>query len=552
MNEAEQTSSNESILKAAERLRKKRLSRSESETMDLIRELEIRRVQLDMQKNHIENGSRAKSEIEKFIAIYDMAPMGYFIIDTPGNITSVNFKGAEMLGKERAELLKCNFRDFLKNDCTTIFDEFIQRLIDSEIPGTCKLWMNRTNSSNPVLLHIEGVKSMRQDNYLLTAIDITDQERAEQQLKNSEIRYRRLFESSLAGIMILDGQSGKILDANPFLTVLLGYTTEELIGKYLWQIGINISTSHSLNAITELLEKGYMHIDDLPVKTRDGKQLFIEAAGVIFTAGNEKIIQINFHDITRRKASEEKLKENEIRLSELNATKDKFFSIIAHDLKNSFNSIIGLGNILSEKVMKKDYDEIEAFAEIIQSSSWKAMNLLTNLLEWSRSQTGRIDFNPRKVLFIEIVSEVCDLVKEWASEKMITINVEDFQNAILFCDREMISTVLRNLIANSIKFTPKGGKIIVSAESRNSGTKILVSDNGIGIGKDLIGKLFRIEESFTTAGTEGEQGTGMGLLLCHDFISKHGGEIWVESEPGQGSTFIFTLPETMASLHSNS
>ena len=243
---------------------------------------------------------------------------------------------------------------------------------------------------------------------------------------------------------------------------------------------------------------------------------------------------------------------NEERLQELNLTKDKFLSIIAHDLKSAFNSIIGLGNLLAEKVRKKDYEEVETFAYIIQESSWKAMGLLTNLLEWSRSQTGRIEFNPHDIEILELISDVCEFLKESASEKSIKISVEDPQNAIVFCDKEMISTVLRNLISNAIKFTERNGFIIVSVTREESFSRISVGDNGIGMRKEVVEKLFRIEESFSTTGTAGEEGTGMGLLLCKDFIDRHKGQIWAESEPEKGTRIIFELPARTASLHSNS
>lgn len=550
MAETERGNSNESILKAAERLRNKRRSRTETETMDLIHELEIRRVQLDMQKSWPDNG-RSKSDVEKFISIYDHAPMGYFIMDAGCTISSINFRGAEMLGRERTVLLKSNFRDFVSKKSISAFDDFLQKLLETNSTEVCNIWIQR-DPAEAILAHIEGVKSFRDGDYLLTALDITEREYAQEKLKSSEIRYRRLFESALVGILILDGVNGKILDVNPFLINLLGYSYDELLGKYLWEIGIAISTSQSLNAVTELLENGSIYIDNLPLKNKSGKTLFVEVAGVLFTAGDIKVIQINFHDITGRKISEEKLKENEVRLNEMIATKDKFFSIIAHDLKSSFHSIIGIGSLLSEKVQKRDYEEIEEFAEIIQSSSWKAMNLLTNLLEWSRSQTGRIEFNPVYTEVHGIISEVFDLVKESASEKLITISVESAKNAVVFCDKPMVSTILRNLITNSIKFTHRGGRIIVTVIRDDNESTIIVSDNGIGIKKEVIQKLFRIEESFSTEGTDGEKGTGMGLLLCKDFIDRHRGRIWAESEEGEGCRFIFTLPETKAFQSSSS
>ena len=247
------------------------------------------------------------------------------------------------------------------------------------------------------------------------------------------------------------------------------------------------------------------------------------------------------YDITEQKRDEQALKENEERLQELNATKDKFFSIIAHDLKSPFNSIIGLSNTLSQKMLNKDYAGIEEYAAIIQNSSWRAMDLLTNLVVWSRLQTGKMEFNPECFDISDVVTEVTELAKDSALQKSIKISgkIESFN---IYADRAMIGSILRNLISNAIKFTDKGGKIFISVKQVNKNLKIEVSDTGVGIPKDVIGKLFHIEESVTTLGTNKEEGTGLGLILCKDFVQKHCGKIWVESEQGKGSKFIFTIP----------
>jgi signal transduction histidine kinase len=249
-------------------------------------------------------------------------------------------------------------------------------------------------------------------------------------------------------------------------------------------------------------------------------------------------------DITERKRAEEILIESEIRLRELNATKDKFFSIIAHDLKSPFNSIIGFSNLLIEQIQEKDYDGIAEYATIIRNSSQGAMDLLQNLLEWSRSQTGRMEFNPEYVEIVSMIDETIHILVDAAKQKSIILSRELPRKAIAFADKDMISTVLRNLISNAIKFTNPGGAIIISAEQKQNELIIGVTDNGVGIKKDVLDKLFRVEESFSTIGTKNEKGTGLGLILCKEFITKHGGEIWVESKVGKGSMFCFTIPKS--------
>lgn len=238
----------------------------------------------------------------------------------------------------------------------------------------------------------------------------------------------------------------------------------------------------------------------------------------------------------------EKLRKAEEQLLELNAAKDKFFSIITHDLKSPFTSIIGFSELLIEKIRVNDYSDIKEFATIIHNSSWRAMDLLTNLIEWSRLQTGRMEFNPEEINIISVIDEVTELINDSAWQKSIEIKKIIPDNINVFADKPMISTVLRNLLSNAVKFTRPGGKIVVTTIKENNMVMLSVSDNGIGIKKDIIEKLFHIGESTSTKGTKGEEGTGLGLLLVKDFVMKHGGEIRAESEVGKGSKFIFTLP----------
>ena len=247
------------------------------------------------------------------------------------------------------------------------------------------------------------------------------------------------------------------------------------------------------------------------------------------------------HDLIE--ATLESLKEKEAHLRELNATKDKFFSIIAHDLRSPFNGIVGFSSILTEQIEKKDYDGIEEYGKIIQQSSQRALELLTNLIEWSRSQSGRMGFNPEYIEIGSLLNEILDISNVSAMQKSIRLNKEMPRHISAFFDKEMISSVIRNLISNAIKFTNPGGEITVRAVLLSNNVQISVLDNGIGISKQNMDKLFRIEETYSAVGTQNERGTGLGLILCKEFVEKHNGKIWFESEPLKGSTFHFTIPK---------
>ena len=254
-------------------------------------------------------------------------------------------------------------------------------------------------------------------------------------------------------------------------------------------------------------------------------------------------------DITDRKHNEKQLAIKNAELNKLNAEKDKFFSIIAHDLKSPFNAILGFSNILVEQMKENNYNGIDRYVEIIQKSSEQAMDLLMNLMEWSRSQTGRMEFSPEHFEMGNMINEIMPLFENIAGQKSITISSKLLPNTPVFADKAMINTVLRNLISNAIKFTHPGGNINISIEKKPNEIMVSVADNGVGIPKDSIDKLFRIDENFSTPGTQKEKGTGLGLILCKEFIEKHGGRIWVESEVSRPSaakagrsTFYFTIP----------
>jgi PAS domain S-box-containing protein len=244
------------------------------------------------------------------------------------------------------------------------------------------------------------------------------------------------------------------------------------------------------------------------------------------------------YDITENKNNEQKLEE-------LNATKDKFFSIIAHDLKSPFNSMLGFSKLLNDKFDKYDIEKKKDFINVINQGLQDTYKLLENLLTWSQSQRGTIDFKPEKMNLYLICQETSEMLRQSTEDKNIILINKISENTYIEADNDMISLIIRNLISNAIKFTHKGGKVLIDAKNKQQLIEITMKDNGIGIPKEIQSKLFDIGKNTSTQGTENETGTGLGLILCKEFVEKHGGEIWVESEVDKGSKFIFTLPTTM-------
>jgi signal transduction histidine kinase/ligand-binding sensor domain-containing protein len=258
-----------------------------------------------------------------------------------------------------------------------------------------------------------------------------------------------------------------------------------------------------------------------------------------------RVTQLKKQQILLEKTVELKTKE----LKELNASKDKFFSIIAHDLKNPFSSIIGFSEMLKEEINSNDLSTAGKYATQINTSAVQTFRLLENLLEWANSQHGKISFKPQAINLEDILNEEFLTLKDATNGKNIELTSSVPEKLVVFADRNMIKTILRNLISNAIKFTYKNGKIDVKAIEHDNEVEIAVSDNGIGMTKDTILKLFRIDANLSTRGTENENGTGLGLFLCKEFVEKHGGKIWVESESGKGSVFKLILPSAISPAH---
>ena len=235
-------------------------------------------------------------------------------------------------------------------------------------------------------------------------------------------------------------------------------------------------------------------------------------------------------------------KKMEDQLRDLYATRDKFMSIISHDLKSPFNGILGFSQLLAQDYPELSDQERLSFIENIRISAQNAFKLLENLLEWSPMQTGKITFTPDETNLSRLVLENFLLLKPVAEKKNIHLYTEVPEDAVAYIDENSILTVIRNLISNAIKFSFNGSRITVRSTNDESFITISITDNGIGIPAKNLDKLFTLDEKYKTAGTDNEKGTGLGLLLCKEFVEKNGGKIWAGSEYGKGSTFSFSLP----------
>ncbi len=262
-------------------------------------------------------------------------------------------------------------------------------------------------------------------------------------------------------------------------------------------------------------------------------------------------LKVRVNRIIKQQNAEIKQKKKELMiqadgLQKLNATKDKFFGIIAHDLRNPFMHLLGFSKMLASNAGEYSPDEIKKIADLMYKSSMLTFNLLENLLLWANSQKGNIQFNPVTEPINQIIENEISLIHELASKKEITIINHIPQGFVVHADLQMIKAVVRNLLSNAVKYTPRNGKIELTGHKKDNMLEISVIDNGIGIEKELLVKLCCSEIIESEKGTENEQGSGLGLVLCREFIEKNGGQLKIESEQGKGSKFTFTLPDALS------
>jgi len=370
----------------------------------------------------------------------------------------------------------------------------------------------------------------------------------------SEEKYHMIFELIPSGITIADIH-GDIIESNLESEKLLGISrdsiTPQKIDSEEWKI---IRPDHTAMPPSEyastiaLREKRVVKNTEMGIVKPGDKVTWLNVSAAPFPVANLGVIVV-YSDITRRVEAEKKLQAHDYKMMEyaqqlgfLNDTKDKFFNIIAHDLKNPFSSLLGASEYLYSETEKFDATKTRKLAKILHDSAKNGYDILANLLEWSRSQTGSLPFKPELTNLFELVDKNLKLVAVQASEKDIDLTVSMKKDLTLTVDPNMMNTILRNLLTNALKFTYPGGSVEITAKRIGEEIHIAIRDTGIGIPDVDQDKLFRIDEKFVKNGTNQEKGTGLGLILCKELVEKHSGSIRVESEVGKGSVFIISLP----------
>lgn len=356
-------------------------------------------------------------------------------------------------------------------------------------------------------------------------------------ISTQEEKFNKAFHASPNSIMLTRSIDGKIFEINQGFKQITGYETDEVIEKTSGDIHLWNDIDDRIKVVKELDEKSKIIDREYHFRKKSGEIITGVFSAEFLNINNEKCIISTLIDITKRKKLEEELRA-------INATKDKLYSIIAHDLKTPFNSLIGLSDVLKNESKELNIETIIQYAASINNSANQTYQLLENLLEWAGMQQGTIIFKPENINLMKAVNEVLELLKDKAKNKKIALISSINDDIFVYADENMLKTVLRNLISNGLKFTNPMGSVEISAEESAEDKKIIIfiKDTGIGITPTKIDDLFSMESNYTTSGTDNEKGTGLGLLIVKEFVQKNKGEIWVESEMGIGSIFKFSLP----------
>jgi PAS domain S-box-containing protein len=496
----------------------------------------------DITKRKLAEEALRESE-DRYRQLVEMSPDA-IAIHQQGKIVYINTAGAIHIGAQTPqEMIGKSILNLVHPDYRAAVIQRVEKTVSGEsAPYTVEKFIKLDGTIFDV--EVAAIPSVYQGKPATQVIirDITKRKQAEEALRNSEQRYRLLIETASEGIVV--AQNGFIKFVNPMMQVITDFTQEELLTlpfiDYVYPDDREIVIN---NHLKRLKGEPFLPRYQFRIVKKDGSARSIEMNGIVIEWEGQPATLNLLTDITERIQAEEEIRLKSEQLIKLNAEKDKFFSIIAHDLRSPFNGFLGLTEIMVKELNSLTMNEIKVISVSMRNSAIGLFRLLEDLLQWSRMQQGSIPFNPELLQLLQVVEECITMTIEQAKHKRIDINYYISDDLKIFADSNMLQTIIRNFVSNAVKFTPKGGEIYVSATStEDSGVEISIKDTGIGMTGEMINNLFRLDAKTNRKGTDGEPSSGLGLLLCKEFVEKHGGRIWVESEVGKGTIFYFILP----------
>ena len=501
------------------------------------------------QQMRLEIESREQAEFLNLVINAVKSP--FFVKDENHKWVMLNDAAVEMMGQNREALTGKTDYDLYPKDQADIFWKYDEQVLkNGSISNEEQITWSDGKLHNLVTykqLYIE--KSTGKKFIIGTIHDITEYKKIEEELRASVQKYHGLFDNANDFIVTMD-LKGNITNANRTLLNYLQTDLKEFLNHNINDFlkSENLASVHAFK--DKILEGSLKDAFEIEAIGINGEPVTCEVKASLIRQNNATVgVQILFSDVTRRREATLNLEKYTRDLLELNKTKDKFFSIIAHDLRNPYSSMIGFSEMLLEDLEELSKDEIRESLKMIHNSAKNSFNLLENLLSWSRLETGRMPYNPSRIVLTQAVEEVISLLFSNAYSKKIKINNLVMPGILLYADKNMLNTILNNLIMNAIKFTSRDGEIKIFATSADSDPdsvesfiKISVADTGVGMDSDTLGTLFTSVKPQSQPGTEKEQGTGLGLMLTREMVEKHGGKITAESKPDKGSVFSFHIP----------
>lgn len=480
---------------------------------------------------------------EKFNSIADNLP-AYIAFINANTLTYefVNNQFQKAFGIPREKIIGCHIKDINSE----INFQFAHKYIEEVKAGNPVSYENYYKlSTGNRLIKVNSVPIFGENNTVVSigvlAYDITAIRHAEQVLEFNQ-RFNTLADHIPGSIGYINANTLRYEYVNKAFQKAYGIPYEKIIGSHVCEIIGEEKYQFALKYIEEVRAGNSVSYENVFNIDTGNRWLKVNYVPEFDENNNVVSIITNSYDITEAKQAELTISQQNKELQQLNADKDRFVSILAHDLRSPFTSILGLLDLLTENIREYDISKIEEFLDTIKISAQNTFNLLENILTWARSNSGKITFEPKKINLSTICDDVISNLIQTAQTKEISINHFIADDITIYADSNMLSTIFRNLISNAIKFTNNNGKISIYAKPHHTNILISVSDNGVGIDPQTLNKMFDISQNITTTGTSNEKGTGLGLLICKEFVEKNGGKIWVESELGKGSNFKFTMP----------
>jgi PAS domain S-box-containing protein len=370
---------------------------------------------------------------------------------------------------------------------------------------------------------------------LLAIEDITERKRAAQAVATSEMRYRRLFETAQDAILILDRDTGKIIDSNPFLSDLLGYSPDELRGKELWKIGLFRDIEANQAAFRQLQEKGYIRYEDLPLATKDGRLAYVEFVSNVYPVEDRQVIQCNIRDISDRKRAEDALREADCR-------KDEFLAMLAHELRNPLAPIRNAAQVMRLKAT--DDQDVQWAAGVVERQVQQLTRLVDDLLDISRISRGKINLQMGPVDLAAVVARAVEISRPLIDARKHSLEVSLPERAVrVEGDLVRLAQALSNLLNNAAKYTEEHGRIELTVEPSGGEAVLRVRDTGIGIAADMLPRIFEMFTQVPGSVSRSEGGLGIGLTLVRSLVEMHRGSVAAHSQGhGHGSEFVVRLP----------